>query len=525
MKNIVRYWPLRVIFTLGVALTVLTSAASVWAANHREAPITALDHKADITDLFAFRSYTDPTKVTFILNVDPFQEPSNGPNYSPFDPEILYAIKIDNNNDAVEDITFEFRFTTEILLPRLFSSIVGVGTAGLFAPSNSPPPVAPGTPIIPPAVTALDGPGSTGLGLRQKYTVTKVENGVRTNLTGGQQLFTVPANVGQRTMPNYPALARLGTYTLINGIRVFAGTAADSFYIDLGAMFDTLNFRAVGSTLPGVLSVLQDTNDGQNFAPNDQAGFNVNAIVVEVPIAMLTRDGQPHAADDPLAVLGIYATTSRPRIKVPPSQPGGPATLSSIFTQIQRMGNPFINELLIGTGDKDKFSMDLPKNDAQFANYLLDPLLARVLNAAYGGSVAIPTPPRTDLLPLMQYLPPIAPPGTPPGPIADLLRLNTGVLSTPSGSRSRLGQLAGDAAGYPNGRRVSDDVTDITLRLVVGVLLGSFNVFPNNRIGDGVNNNNCSAYQETFPYVGLANSGRDSRHIDPNENCVGCAPN
>jgi hypothetical protein len=184
------------------------------------------------------------------------------------------------------------------------------------------------------------------------------------------------------------------------------------------------------------------------------------------------------------------------------------------------MGNPLINELLIGTGDKDKFSMSVPKNDSQFASYLLDPLLARVINAAYAGAVPIPAPPRVDLLPLVTYAPPIAAAGTPSGPVADLLRLNTGVPATSQVNRKRLGLLAGDPAGYPNGRRVSDDVTDITARLVTGILAGPpFSGFPNNRIGDGVNSNDVP-YQETFPYVQFANSGRDSRH--QNSGTSGC---
>ncbi|MCB1807954.1 MAG: DUF4331 family protein, partial [Candidatus Competibacteraceae bacterium] len=149
------------------------------------------------------------------------------------------------------------------------------------------------------------------------------------------------------------------------------------------------------------------------------------------------------------------------------------------FVQIQRMANPLFNELIIGTGDKDRFSMSQPKDDAQFASYALDPVLARVLNAIYGPALPIPAPPRVDLLPLVQYLPPIAAEGTPVGPIADLLRLNTGVSPTPSDSRSRLGLLGGDPAGYPNGRRVSDDVTDIAARVVAGVLAGGeFGGFP-----------------------------------------------
>ena len=197
----------------------------------------------------------------------------------------------------------------------------------------------------------------------------------------------------------------------------------------------------------------------------------------------------------------------------------GLPTLSTNFVQIQRMGNALINEVIIGTGDKDKFSMSEPKNDSQFASYVLDPLLARAINASYGGGVQIPTPPRTDLYPLVQYQAPICPgcSAAQAGPVADLLR--RAIKASHNGAfRKRLGFIAGDSAGYPNGRRVSDDVTDISIRAAVGLLKGApYNGFPNNRLGDGVNMND-KAYQATFPYVGFAQSGRDSRHVDP-----GCA--
>ena len=258
MKGFIKGWLSHATFLLGVALTVIFCTYNVWAANHREAPLTALDHKADITDYFAFVSYDDPSKVTFILNVDPLLEPANGPNYFPFDPEILYEIKIDNNNDAVEDVTFQFRFKTDIRLPNVFTGFVGVGS-GVNAPANSPAPVPPGSPIIPPAITALDGAGSTGLSLRQTYTVTMVRSRVRTELTSGRTLFAVPSNVGPRTMPNYTALAQQGIYSLPNNIKVFAGTVDDPFWIDLGAAFDSLNFRPSAFTtgVPGVLSDAQ----------------------------------------------------------------------------------------------------------------------------------------------------------------------------------------------------------------------------------------------------------------------------
>jgi len=490
-----------------LAALIVTPPPS-FAASHREAPITALDHKADITDFFAFVSYEDPTKVTFLLNVDPFLEPGNGPNYFPFDDNVLYQILIDNNNDAIPDVAFQVQFTTTIKAPGVFTGYVGAGN-GINAPANSPAPVAPGTPIVPPAITALSGAGAAGLSLSQTYTVTMVKSGTSTQLTNssGAPLYAVPSNVGPRTMPNYPALAAQGIYTLENGIKVFAGTVDDPFYIDLGAAFDSLNFRTAAGG--GVLSAAADADDNTNTAPDYVSGFNVNTIAIQVPISMLTKTGNIEAATSPAATIGAWGTTSRPRIYVRRSPLPGVA--SGGWAQVQRMGNPLINELIIGTGSKDMWSMSQPVNDSQFASFDLDPLFARVLNAVYG--IAIPTPPRTDLLPLVTYAPPIAAPGTTAGPIADLLRLNTGVAPTPQGSRKRLGLLAGDAAGFPNGRRVSDDVTDIAARAVAGILAGSQY---NYRIGDGVNTNDVP-YQETFPYVAWAQSGRQRRHIDPGE--------
>ena len=483
-------------------------------ASHREAPITALDTKADITDIYAFVSYDDASKVTMILNVDPLLAPGNGPNYFPFDDNILYEIKIDNNDDAVEEVTFQFRFQTEIRAPDVFTGFVGAGN-GINAPPNAPPPPIP-NPVVPPAITELDGPGSAGLSLRQTYTVTMIKNGVSTQLTNstGNPLFAVPTNVGPRTMPDYTALAQQGIYSLGNGIRVFAGTVDDPFYIDLGAAFDSLNLRkGTARAIGGVLTPAQDADDNTNTAPDFVSGFNVNTMAIEVPIAMLTSTGTQLPKNNPAATIGIWGTTSRPRITV--RRAPNPTSYSGSFSQVQRMGNPLINELIIGTGDKDFWSMSEPVNDSQFAHYALDPLLTRVVNAVYG--INVPAPPRNDLLLLMEYLPPIAAAGTPTGPVADLLRLNTGIAPATKSSRKRLGVLANDFAGFPNGRRVSDDVTDIALRVVAGgVLVRGFDVSPNNLLGDGVNTNDVP-YQETFPYVAFAHSGRDSRHIDPGE--------
>jgi len=466
--------------------------SSLFASSHREAPITALDRTADITDWYAFVSYDHPDRVTMILNVDPFLEPSNGPNYFPFDPNVLYEMKVDNNQDGVEDVTFQFRFTTEIRQPDLFTGFVG-GIAGI------------------PPITALDGSGSEGLSLRQNYTVTMVKNGKSTSLNNGKTLFAVPSNVGPLTMPDYQSLFNQGIFELGNGVRVFAGTVDDPFFIDLGAAFDSLNFRmGVG----GVLPAAEDADDTHNYAPDAVAGFNVNSIVLEVPITMLTVDGKIHGAGDKQAVIGTYGATSRHHITVRrspnPEQDVGP------FQQIQREGNPLINELIIGTGSKDRFSMDDPKNDAQFSNFFLNPVLAGVFS-----SIGIPVAPnpRNDLLILAQYEPPICPgcgPGD-AGPVADLLRLNTGIAPTPVGSQKRLGFLAGDLAGYPNGRRPIDDVVDISSRAVAGILVDPLKF--GTPIGDGVQLNS-EGYGTTFPYIMPANSGRNGHHIGPGQ--AGC---
>jgi hypothetical protein len=494
-----------------LTVLLLAAPARLPAANHREAPITALDRTADITDWFTFVSYDNPDKVTMILNVDPLLEPSNGPNYFPFDDQILYEMHVDNNRDAIPDVTFQFRFRTEIRLPGVFTGFVGAG-GGIPSPPNAPNPKPPaGTLIIPPAITALDGAGSEGLSLRQSYTVTMVRNGRSTNLTSGRRIFAVPANVGPRTMPTYELLAKQGIHDLDNGVRVFAGTVDDPFYIDLGGAFDSLNFRDTGSGIPAVLTPAQEADDSRNFAPDHVKGFNVNCIAIEVPIGMLTRTGKKEPASSPDSVIGTYGQTSRPRTTVRRSP--DPMISSGGFQPVQRMGNALFNELIIGTGSKDKFSMSLPKDDAQFANFALDPVLARALNAVYGAALPVPDAPRVDLLPLVQYLPPIAPDTAKPGPVADLLRLNTGVPPTPQAMRKRIGFLAGDVAGYPNGRRVSDDVVDISTRAVVGILTGDpkFTGFPHNILGDGANANDMP-YQETFPYVAFSQSGRDRVH-------------
>ncbi|HUE00178.1 MAG TPA: DUF4331 domain-containing protein [Bryobacteraceae bacterium] len=472
---------------------LMLAPAGVFASSHREAPITALDHSADVTDWYAFVSYDNPNNVTFILNVDPLLEPANGPNYFPFDPSVLYQMLIDNNQDGKPDVVFQFRFTTDIRLPKLYTGFIGGGLAGI------------------PSITSLSGPGSDGLSLRQTYTVTMVKNGVSSCLNCGQTLYAVPSNVGPATMPNYPALFNQGIYSLGNGIKVWAGTADDPFFIDLGAAFDSLNFRSgIGPVLPPSI----DADDTHNYAPDAVGGYNVNSIVLEVPITMLTVDGQMHSAGEKQAVIGTYGSTSRAGMTVRRSP--NPDENSGAFQQVNREGNPLINELIIGTGSKDRFSMDLPVNDSQFANFVLEPVLASVFSSA---GIPVAPNPRTDLLILAQYEAPICPGCGPSdaGPVADLLRLNTGIPPTPVGSQKRLGFLAGDTAGYPNGRRPVDDVFDISARAVEGILVSSSSY--GLALGDGVQTK-TEGFNNSFPYVMPANNGRDSAHIGPGQ--AGC---
>ncbi len=495
----------------GLALLAVAAALAwapagkmpVKAASHREAPLIAQDPTADITDWFAFVSYDNTDKVTMIMNVIPFEEPSLGPNYFNFGDDVLYSFKVDNDRDGVEDVYFEFQFKTEFRAPGVFLGLIGVGN-GVNAPANSPPPVAPGTPLIPPAITALDGPGSEGFNQRQSYTVTMVKGGTRTVLNPNKTLYAVPSYSGPRTMPDYAKLVSQGIYDLGNGIRVFAGQRDDGFYIDLGGTFDTLNLRRTP-----VLTDAEDADDTKNpFGVDHIAGFNVNSIAIEVPISMLTKSGtKPSSTTDAAAVIGTWGYTARQLVTVRPT--GGRPVNFGRWKQVQRMGNPLINETIIGIGSKDAWSQDEPKNDSAYASFGLDPILARAMNAAFG--LDIPTPPRNDLAAVLFQYPGVVGAATPAGPIADLLRLNVAVPPTAAASRKRLGVLAADNAGWPNGRRVSDDVTDIALRAVAGVLVQGFNKSPNNRLGDGVNTND-KPYLETFPYQAAPHSGRDRSH-------------
>jgi Domain of unknown function (DUF4331) len=320
----------------------------------------------------------------------------------------------------------------------------------------------------------------------------------------------VPSNIGSRTMPDYEGLSQQGIYHLKNGGRVFAGQRDETFYIDLGATFDTLNFRATP-----ILTAAQDANNGTNAFGNDMfSGFNVNTIAIEVPISDVTLNAkQP--------IIGMYASTSRSQYKMLNS--GKKSKNWGSLQQVSRMANPLINEVIIGTGDKDLWNATEPLQEKQFLNYYIKPTLPVLLNAAFG--TAFPTTGRTDLVgALLKY------PGQDPSqcswnnPCSELLRLNVSIPPTMPANQKRLTVLAGDNAGFPNGRRPNDDVTDVALRVVAGLLKGA--TVPN--LGDGVNFNigaegsnlTPNGIYKVFPFLPTPHDGRDRRHIDCDESAA-----
>jgi hypothetical protein len=447
------------------------------------------------------------------MNVIPAQEPSAGPNYFNFDDNVLYQIHLDTDQDGVaNDVVYQFRFETEIRAPFNVLPLAYAGVSGV-----------PGLPL---PITALDGPGSDGLGVRQRYSVTEVRGKMRTDLGTGS-MFAVPSNVGPRTMPNYEALAAKGIYALKNGGSAFAGQRDDSFYIDLGATFDSLNFRA-----PPILNGSQDLSNNTNpFGIDMFSGFNVNTIAIEVPITSLTND--------PNAIIGVYASTSRGNTTLRKGAPGKVGPGSFLITekgkdvQVSKMANPLVNELVIGTGKKDLWNATKPEDVANFMSFYANPTLAAVLNLAFGTN--FPVTGRDDLVNVLLKYPGQPQNGqcTKSNVCSELLRLNLGVPPTQPASQKRLGVLAGDLAGFPNGRRTNDDVTDITLRVVAGALLG-----PVPNLGDGVNFNvgapgagtsdglgygivpgnrldvTMNGIAMEFPFLPTPHDGRNRRHLD-----------
>jgi Domain of unknown function (DUF4331) len=461
---------------LAMSLAMLPGAGR--ASSHREAPLISQDPAADSTDLYAFVSPDRPDTVTMIANYIPLEEPNGGPYFGNFDPNVLYEIKVDHDGDGEEDISFQFRFRTAILNKNTFLYNTG-------------------------PVTSLN---DATLNFRQYYSVTEIHHGVSTLLA--DNVPVAPANVGPRSMPDYGKLAAEAVRPIAGerAILVFAGPRDDPFFVDLGSIFDLGALRPLNS-----LHLLP--MDGAKGV-DGVSGYNVDTIAIQVPIDQLVEDHKPtHAANDPAAVIGVYTSASRATTQV---LRGGKAKTN--WVQVSRLGEPLINEVIIPVGQKDYWNATDPADDQQFVKYYENPELAGLINLLYPPlKNNIPATGRGDLsLILLKGVPGVtAMAKTTP---ADLLRVNTAIKpgNVDVGFGNRLGVPAGDLAGYPNGRRLEDDIVDVDLRAVAcgygDVLAGLFklcNLSPNNTIGDGVDKNDVP-FAIHFPYVAPPHSGYDS---------------
>lgn len=478
------------LLTLIALLALSPNPTTSLASSHREAPLIVADPLADNTDTYAFRS-TEPGRsgfVTLIGNWIPFQEPSGGPHFYKFDDTVLYEIYVDNTGDGVEDVTYQFRFKTKFTNP---DSILGMA-----APNQA----VSGTGGVEPLITSLDDPDYNE---PQTYSVTRIDRRTGKQIVLAKDLLTPPNNIGERTTPNYEnALGHAAVYSLPNGGKVFAGQRDEGFYIDVGGVFDTLKLKSIGTT------------DGVDST----AGFNVSTIAIEVPIHELTRTGAvpsgPTASD---AVIGVWSTSSRQKISVLRSSAfensEDPLTVGP-YQQVSRLGSPLVNELVIPLKLKDSFNRSTPAGDSQFAQFVTNPQLAQLLSAVF--SITVPAAPRNDLVAIFATGIPVNNVTGPnfttflsDGRPHEMLRLNVAI--PPSSNPSRLGLLGGDVAGFPNGRRVFDDVVDISLRAVAGgtPFTPATNISPNNTLGDGVANNDVP-FLTRFPYLGTPQSGNST---------------
>lgn len=437
------------LFVLRGATALLALSGTTQASSHREAPFITQMPKVDATDFYMFRSYEPGRENTVVLvaNYLPLQDPYGGPNYFSLDPEALYEIHIDNNGDAREDLTFQFQFRNnlqDITLP--------IGPAGQQV-----------NVAVPVINVGQIAPGQLGaLNVREEYTVTLVRGNRRggerravTNAGTGARVFAKPVdNIGNKSIPDYPAYAAAHVYDIrLPGGgqgRMFVGQRKDPFVVNLGETFDLVN--------------ITNPLGAENVETDDLADKNVTSLILELPISFLTRGDQP--------VIGAWTTASVRQGRVVNPQPSfeRPAIEGGPWTQVSRLSSPLVNELVIGLRDKNRFNSSEPKDDAQFAPYVTNPTLPAILEILFGAAgVRAPTQfPRTDLVAAfltgVQGL-------NQNGATAEMLRLNTGIAPTPAATQSRLGVIAGDTAGFPNGRRPGDDVVDIELRVAMGVLL------------------------------------------------------
>jgi hypothetical protein len=447
-------------------------------SSHREAPEIAKDPVADSTDVYAFVSPDKPDTVTIIANYIPLQQPNGGPNFYEFGDDVRYEIHISNWGKAKSDIRYQFRFSTRIRNANTFLYNTGPITSIGDATWNRP----------------------------QYYTVTRVEDGRSRVLE--RNLSCPPVNVGKRSTPDYAKLSSQAVHQV--GKRTFfAGQRADAFHVDLGSVFDLgalRPFQNLHAVLP--MAAVPGINAVQSY--------NVHTIALQVPISDLTR--HHHTPTDVLAsesVIGVWSSAARRASRIYDHKHGA-YTGHGPFKQVSRLGNPLFNEVLVPMAEKDRWNALAPRYDKQFAKYVDKPELASLLPALYPGVFAnlkAYTKPRADLNAiLLTGIPQGVVPGFQnyTGPVeSDMLRHNVAVK--PTAKPNDLGLVAGDAAGFPNGRRVDDDVVTIELRAIAGLTLPLVDktFTPDGATGvitDGTTNTNAAS-TGTFPYLGLPGGG------------------
>jgi hypothetical protein len=411
-------------------------------SSHREAPEISKDPVADSTDLYAFVDPNHPDSVTIIANYIPLEEPAGGPNFNEFGDDVLYEINVSNRPGAMDDVTYRFRFSTTVRNRNTFLYNTG-------------------------PVTGLRDPN---LNRYQTYSLTRLTR------SGDERVLlrnapVAPANIGPSSTPHYAHLARQAVRSLPGGGEVFCGPRADGFYVDLGSVFDLLTLRPFQN-------LHRFSRHAAQPSVNALAGYNVHSIALRVPTAQLTRQGGtpgPGDVDSPASVIGIYTSAGRHRVKILGDDHYRNRQLGA-FQQVSRLGNPLFNEVLVPMGRKDEWNRVEPSADHSFARGVLHPEVSALLPVLYPDvfpHLAAYTKPRADLAAILLT-------GIPQGVVpglqtftgstqADLLRLNVAV--PPSADPKPLGVLGGDLAGYPNGRRVQDDVFTIELRALAGATI------------------------------------------------------
>ena len=452
-------------------------------SSHREAPEISKDPVADSTDVYAFVSPKRPDHVTLIANFIPLQAPDGGPNFYEFGDDVLYEIVINNRGNATRDLSYQFKFSTKVRNDKTFLYNTG----------------------------PITGIASHNWNRPQFYTVTRIEwqGTKKRNVTVlGKGLRTPPVNVGVRSTPDYAKLSAQGVHDLKQGTRVFAGQRADAFHVDLGSIFDLGALRPLNEA-----HLIKIPNaDGVNSVQ----GYNVHSIAIEVPIKHLTRDGSvPKNVMSAKSVIGVWAIASRRKSQIFDKKKGkyvgnGP------WEQVSRLANPLVNEVLIPMAEKDEWNSRDPYQDKRYSKYVNQPELQGLLPVLYPGAfpnLKAYNKPRADLNAILLT-------GIPKGVVpgfqnftgatnADMLRLNVAI--PPAKTENSLGLVAGDAAGFPNGRRPGDDVVTIELRAIAGLTLPL--VDPSfkpdgaaSAVTDGTTNTNA-AITDTFPFLGLPGGG------------------